>query len=377
MGAVDLVFRSRAVFMGFLALAPLFAAAGESARRTAFVALTASVVAVSAGLVNGIFGSVDHLLRVAVVITVGVVAVYVARARDSREQRLRQLTAIAQATQRAVLRTVPGQIGDVAFATRYLSAYETAEVGGDFYEVVATPYGVRALLGDVCGKGLGGVRLTATLNGAFRQSAAQRRDLSQVAVDLDRAVAQDGDRTDAGGLKFATAVLVEFRAKEVVTINCGHLSPILCRRDGGVRLLHPSCRHVPLGLGLTVPPPVPDCHTWQPGDRLFLYTDGLIEARDGEGQFLQTRQIYPHLSAESRDTCLDGVLIELLEHTGGRTGDDAALLLAEYRPDVAAHTAPMASPSGITVDIRRVSERLVDTASGGFGAETVTDTVRE
>jgi serine phosphatase RsbU (regulator of sigma subunit) len=331
-GVLDFVTHSRAVFLGFLALAPLFTAAVDNARRTALVTLAASAVALSAGVANEIFGSVDHALRVVVVIAVGVVAVYVARARDVRELRLSRLTEIAQAAQRAVLRAVPDQVGEVAFAARYLSAYETAEVGGDFYEVVASPYGVRALVGDVCGKGLGGVRLAATLTGAFRQSAFQRTDLSQVAADLDRAVVQDGDLTAAGALKFATAVLVEFRSSELVVVNCGHPSPVLRKTDGGVQLLHPPGRHPPLGLGARLRAPGPGRHAWRPGDRLLLYTDGLVEARDSHRGFLELRQIYPRLAAESREDCLDGVITDLLHHAGGRTGDDTALLLAEYRP---------------------------------------------
>lgn len=320
------------MFIGFLALAPLLAAAVDSARRTAVAAALASAVAVAAGVVNEIFGSVDHVLRVAVVIVVGVVAVYVARARDLRESRLLQVTEIAQAAQRAVQRAVPAQVGEVAFAARYLSAYETAEVGGDFYEVVATPYGVRAIVGDVCGKGLSGVRLAATLTGAFRQSAFQHRELAQVAVDLDRGVAQDGERTEAGALKFATAVLAEFRTSELIVINCGHLSPVLRGADGQVRVLAPTHRHVPLGLGTKMPPPTPDRHAWRPDDRLLLFTDGLIEARDDHGRFLQPDQFYPCLGAENREACLDGVINALLHHVGGRTGDDTALLLAENRP---------------------------------------------
>ena len=113
------------------------------------------------------------------VLAVGTVSIYVARARDVRERRLRRVTQIAQAAQRAVQRAVPTQVGEVAFAARYLSAYETAEVGGDFYEVTATPFGVRAIVGDVCGKGLDGVRLAATLTGAFRESVFAHRDPPQ------------------------------------------------------------------------------------------------------------------------------------------------------------------------------------------------------
>jgi hypothetical protein len=153
--AIDVAAQARAVLIGFLALAPLLAAAVERARRTALVAALAALAALSSGLFGARFGSLDHLLRVAVVIAVGVVSIYVARARGLREERLRRVTEIARVTQQAVLREVPEQVGGVALAARYVSAYEAAQVGGDLYEVVDSPYGVRMIVGDVCGKGLG------------------------------------------------------------------------------------------------------------------------------------------------------------------------------------------------------------------------------
>lgn len=95
---IDVAAGTHAVLIGFLALAPLFAAAVESPRRTAVVSATATTAAVGAGLPSGMLGSLDHLLRVAVVITVSLMAVYVARARTGREERLRRMAEIVRIT---------------------------------------------------------------------------------------------------------------------------------------------------------------------------------------------------------------------------------------------------------------------------------------
>ena len=74
-----------------------------------------------------------------------------------------------------LLRPVPRRAGRVALAVRYLSAAEDSVVGGDFYDVAVTPYGVRLVVGDVKGKGLEAVQLAATVLGSFRQAAFTRR----------------------------------------------------------------------------------------------------------------------------------------------------------------------------------------------------------
>nr|MDT0662515.1 PP2C family protein-serine/threonine phosphatase [Micromonospora sp. DSM 115978] len=330
---VDVAVQARAVLIGFLALAPLLAAAVERARRTALVAALAAAAALGSGLFGARFGSLDHLLRVAVVISVGVVSVYVARARGLREERLRRVTEIARVTQQAVLREVPDRVGGVALAARYVSAYQAAQVGGDLYEVADSPYGVRVLVGDVCGKGLAAVRLATTVMGAFRQSAFVRADLLDVVADLDQAVGRDTG--PAGRPGFVTAVLVEFGADgdpdHLRIANCGHPAPLLARAAGPVEPLEPEQPCPPLGLSRGAQPAV-TVYAWCPGDRLLLYTDGLIEARDRNRELLALASIHPCLVEPDRQAALDRILARVLAHVGERPQDDIALLLAEHRP---------------------------------------------
>ncbi len=85
--------------------------------------------------------------QVAFYATIGVTAVgavaCVARARRDRE--LARVRLVAEAAQQVLLRPVPGQVGSVTMAVRYLSASTGARVGGDLYEVVVTPERVRLI----------------------------------------------------------------------------------------------------------------------------------------------------------------------------------------------------------------------------------------
>jgi serine phosphatase RsbU (regulator of sigma subunit) len=70
----------------------------------------------------------------------------------------------------------------------------------------------------------------------------------------------------------------------------------------------------------------------RPGDRLVCYTDGLVEARNPAGEFLDPSAFEAAVGAESLTAALDR-LVELVDrHAGGRHDDDLALLGLEYDP---------------------------------------------
>ncbi|MFI6133778.1 PP2C family protein-serine/threonine phosphatase [Micromonospora sp. NPDC051141] len=325
---VDVAAAAHAVLIGFLALAPLLAAAVDTPRRTAVASAAATVAAVLAGLPSQTLGSLDHVLRVAVVTTVSVAALYVARARTLREERIRQMSEIVRVTQKAILREVPSRVGAVALGARYVSAQRGAGVGGDLYEVVPGPDRLRVIIGDVCGKGLPAVQLASAVIGAFRQSAIVRDRLEQVAIDLDALVAREPK--PAYGFTFVTAVLLEVRGPDLWVMSCGHPMPLRHRPGRTPVVLDEREPDRPLGLGGRRNPPTR--HTWATGDRLLLYTDGLIEARDAGGRFFPLPLLDRPLSAPSLSKALDAVWRAVRTHVDGEHRDDLALLLIERLP---------------------------------------------
>lgn len=193
--AADVAFGSRLTLSGSYSIAAVVAAALVSVRGTAWVAGVAVVLSAVSGLGNDNFGTLEWGARLVLTVALGAVALLTATIRVRREQALRHMTVIAETAQRSVLRAMPSTVESVALAARYVSATQEAMVGGDLYEVVATPYGVRLIVGDVRGKGLEAVQMAATAVGGFRQSAYRQPSLTLVAADLDdvvRAVAGPG-----------------------------------------------------------------------------------------------------------------------------------------------------------------------------------------
>src|SRR6266487_1756624 len=232
----------RAILLDLLVAGPLLAAATLDARSTGIVGLYAVAIAVLLGVPDGIFGTTDHLLRCLGVATAGALGVFIAHRRAGQEQALVRITRIAEVAQRTILRPVPPRMGRVGLAVRYLSASEDALVGGDFYDVAVTRYGLRVLVGDVKGKGLEAVQLAALVLASFRTSAAHP-SLVELAAELDRSI-----RPRLGAEDFVTVVLAEFgRHGELRLVNCGHPPPLRFR-SGAAELLARAEPTTPLGL---------------------------------------------------------------------------------------------------------------------------------
>ncbi|MFJ6299128.1 PP2C family protein-serine/threonine phosphatase [Streptomyces griseoviridis] len=318
------------------AAAPLVAAPLYSLRGTILTG-TASVLAVFViHLRIGGALHADSLTELATVATVVVLAVFINVLVRRSNARLASQREIAEAAQRAVLPEPAQRIGGFDIAARYEAAQADASIGGDLYAVQDTPHGVRLVVGDVRGKGMGAVGAVAVLIGAFREAAEQETTLEAVAQRLERAFAREGIRRE--GLEasegFTTAVLAELPHGDGVVriVTRGHPPPLLLGQDGTIRPLSPHDHALPFGMG--------DLGTWPDrveesefpsGAILLLYTDGLSEARDERGEFFDPEARLAGRVFADPGTLLATLAQEVRQYTGGGTTDDMALL-AVRRP---------------------------------------------
>jgi phosphoserine phosphatase RsbU/P len=319
---LDLVGGRRAELLGLLVGPPIVAASFVGPKRTVAVGVVALGAAVGYGRAVGVDLLAGSQGVPAVAIGVAtVLSGVVARVRVERERRLRAVTRVAEVAQRALLGGVPPALGSLRLAVLYASASTEASIGGDFYEAVETPHGVRLLVGDVRGKGLDAVRLAGVVLGSFRDAAQDRPDLAQVAAALDRSVTRA-----IGPEDFVTVVLVQVLADgSAVVLNCGHPAPLLVR-GGRATALDPPEPAPPLGLG-----PRPELLRLRLalGDRILLYTDGVSEARARGGFFpLQAAAAFALVAADL-EAGLESLWAELQRHVAGQLHDDVALLLIE------------------------------------------------
>jgi phosphoserine phosphatase RsbU/P len=359
-------------------VAPLIAAIAADERRTAIVAGATVVLTITAGWWHGPGGHASYWIWPAAACAMSVAAVVLAGARRRREECLAQMTAIAKASQIALLPPMLPEITGISIAARYYSATPQAWVGGDLYEIIPTGHGIRLIIGDVRGKGLDAIVLARHVLSAFRRSAVAVPALEHVAGEVSRAI-----RPHLGEEDFVTAVLAQIASsRELTIVNCGHHPPLL-HRGGGLHSLTGATAALPLGLeddftAFTT--------SWRPGDRLLLYTDGLVESRNHHGDFLPEDQIATALLAADCDQALDRLMSAVRRHTSGHSHDDIALLLLEYgaHPQTAKRTPLKVLAHGAAADAeqpgarRRCSCRQARRADGAAppGQSGVVDSAR-
>jgi phosphoserine phosphatase RsbU/P len=300
--------------------APIVASFMTHALRTGVVAAAAVSLSALGGLWLGVPYTFDYWFRVGICSVLAALAALSALLRDRREARLQRMTVIAETAQRAVLRSMPSAIGAVGLAARYVSASAEALVGGDLYEVAATPYGVRVIVGDVRGKGLEAVQTAASVLGAFRAAAFSEPDPVALTKRIDETLARM-----LGDEEFVTAVVGQFQGDRVTLANCGHHPPLLVGADGATAI-DTGEPTVPLGLGSE---PELSEHPWPAGARMLFFTDGLVEARDGTGEFFPLDVYADELRDGTVDEALDRLVARLLGYAGQEMNDDMALVLAE------------------------------------------------
>jgi phosphoserine phosphatase RsbU/P len=329
------------IALSLFSVAPLIAATVADERRTAVLGAAAMALAIGAGWWDGIRGDANYWAWVAAVCAVSVMAVVVAGMRRRREERLARMTAVAEAAQLALLPPLPPEMTGITIAARYRSATREASVGGDLYEIIPTGHGIRVIIGDVRGKGLDAVLLARQVLSAFRRNAVAMPAMEHVAGEVGRAIGPH-----LGAEDFVTAALAQITTTGKLTIvNCGHHPPLL-RHRGALRPLTAGKAALPLGLeddftAFTA--------TWSPGDRLLLYTDGLVESRDEHGDFLPEDAIETALLASDCDQALDTLMRAVDQHTGGHAHDDMALLLLEHG------ASPRSSANGHTAAVPAVA----------------------
>jgi sigma-B regulation protein RsbU (phosphoserine phosphatase) len=316
---VDLTAGRTSSYTGLLALVPVLLSFEWDWRGVACSGVV--MIALSATDMAGFDQTPTHsvVIRTAGVAVGSGLGVFASMYRIRREHTLVNSRAVSATAQRAILPAVPPRIGPYSFQSLYRSAVDEASIGGDFYKVADTDSGVRFIIGDVQGKGLDAVKMSAIMLGCFREWAPETAGLKDLVDVLDDRVKSHGETN-----QFVTGIVATLRHDLTLEMaNCGHPAPALFR-DGAFSFLTPERAATPFGLS---PTPVIQTMRVEPGDRLLLYTDGLIENRDAEGRWIEIEELLGVMVGVPGDRCLPQ-LLERLDSTARRPADDLALLLA-------------------------------------------------
>ncbi|MFJ4950663.1 PP2C family protein-serine/threonine phosphatase [Streptomyces sp. NPDC088760] len=312
-----------------LVIAPALTPSFAGPRTTAGIGALAVAAQTLIGFHHGGIGTTNHIVQIITLSILVVLTVVYSALRQRRQAQLAQVRTVAEAAQHVLMWPLPEQIGPLRIASLYLAAEDEAQIGGDLYAATVSDGAIRLLIGDVRGKGLPAIGEAALLLGAFRESAHRHIPLAELANRLNQSVtryAADLETPEEEGERFATALLVEIPDRDPVTrmTSCGHPPPLLLSPGHGVTVpsLHPS---PPLGVHDSSEHTL-DVFSFEPGDTLLLYTDGVVEARDERGRFYPLPDRVLRWAEDSPEALMHHLRRDLLAHAGGRLGDDAALI---------------------------------------------------
>ncbi len=249
-------------------------------------------------------------------------------------RRITEVRTVAESVQLALLPEPPVRLAGYDIAASYRAAQTEARIGGDLYAVHDSPWGLRVLIGDVRGKGMGAVSTDALLLGAFREATEDVPTLEALGARLDRRLTREapglGEELEIEG--FTTAVLAEFpHGGELVRLlNFGHPGPYLVA-GGHVRELDAEVPNLPLGMsgfGQEVSPHQE--FAFPPGSSLLLVTDGVTESRNPQGVFFDPVLGLEGMSCSSAKAAVNSLLTRVDAWTGGVSTDDRAVLAVAH-----------------------------------------------
>ncbi|MFF3418488.1 PP2C family protein-serine/threonine phosphatase [Streptomyces sp. NPDC002698] len=253
----------------------------------------------------------------------GVMALYAELTVEHKDvvERFGQEHELALALQRTFLPASLPQSPGAELAVRYLPAAATAEIGGDFYEAVTTPQGLLLAVGDVVGHSLQAAMVMGEIRHALRAYAAQNLPPHILLQHLDHLLGLH----QPGWTATVCIVVLDADHARLHVANAGHLPPLLLEPSGAPRYLR---EHGPL-LGLGLPQPVAVSHRVEPGSRLVMITDGLIETRDTE--INERLDLLSTVVAEGPGEP-EALCAHLVDTFGEDSDDDIIVFAARLRP---------------------------------------------
>ena len=217
----------------------------------------------------------------------------------------------------------------------------THEVAGDSFDYALNQHVLHVAIVDGMGHGLESTLLASVAVGALRNARRAGLTLADTVQATDAVLSEQ-----FGPDRFVTGIVGEL---DIDTgwwrwATCGH-PPALLVRGGRVVKELDAVIGVPLGLGMLADGVELGAERLEPGDRLVLYTDGVVEARNADGVFFGTDRLVELVirqDAARRPAAetLRRLNHAILAHQEGELQDDATTVLVEWLTDQPDRSTP-------------------------------------
>ncbi|MGA5042213.1 PP2C family protein-serine/threonine phosphatase [Streptomyces capoamus] len=205
------------------------------------------------------------------------------------------------------------------------------QIGGDAFDYAVAGSTLHLSVFDAMGHDTTAGITANVAVAACRNARRQGASLAETSRQVERVLLEQFSTS-----RYVTGILadLDMASGRLAWINRGHHLPLLVRDNRWtIELVCPPAGPMGSDLGLPV---VQRTEQLQPGDRLLLYTDGVVEARDADGtefgrdrfaDFIRRHHAGRHTLHET----LRRLMAAVMDHHAGRLADDATVLLTEWR----------------------------------------------
>ncbi|HEY6308297.1 MAG TPA: SpoIIE family protein phosphatase [Candidatus Angelobacter sp.] len=235
---------------------------------------------------------------------------------DQSARQYRQEMEIAASIQRSLISESEMQCD---FARVRGRSIPCKEVGGDFFDVFVSPDAVTVIVADVSGKGISAALLASVIHGMFYAQVSSGSALVDAVAAINRFLC-----SRVAGQKYATLVAARLeRSGALKIVNCGHVPPVVTENGMKTRI---SDGDLPVGLmaGAGFHAIERDLAV---GSRLCVFTDGLSESEDAQGEEFGLSRVEQNLQ---NPDALGDTLTAVLNFRGpNEAQDDQTLLVLE------------------------------------------------
>ena len=174
----------------------------------------------------------------------------------------------------------------------YATMTPAKEVGGDFYDFFyVDEHHLALVIADVSGKGVPAALFMVISKTLIKNRLMSGDSPAQALMNVNEQLCEGNE---AEYFVTVWAAVVDLRTGEVVEANAGHEYPALCQKDGSyalVRTKHSPAVAIMEGMRFRE-----RSFRLNPGDRLFVYTDGVTEATDAQNQLFGEERLVTALN---------------------------------------------------------------------------------
>lgn len=246
------------------------------------------------------------------------------------EQLKQELAAAREIQMGSLPRQIP-LLPEHAQVEVYAHLLPAKEVGGDLYDAYAiSDKHIMVAVGDVVGKGMPAALFMMRTLALLRAQARSKEPLGQLLPTLNHLLCEDNE---TGMFVTLGVAILSVDDGNVLWLNGGHPAPLISRQGGAFQAatgakgallgISPDARYKGISLVL------------EPGDRMLLYSDGVIEAENSAAELFAIERTLDALNQCPPDTPSEGLVAALTRAVVAFSGeadqsDDITILALRY-----------------------------------------------